>query len=114
LKILIDENLSKLLARQLSDLGANHCVDLGWQGLSNGRLMGAMKTDGFSVLVTADKNLRHQQNLGASGCSVVLLDIHPTSEANQLHCVDEIREACLGIKPGEVRVVLGPHPKRLP
>lgn len=41
--------------------------------LKNGELLDAAEKDGFSVLVTTDSNLKHQQNLKARRISVVVL-----------------------------------------
>lgn len=36
---------------------------MGWNHLSNGRLLAEAAREGFEVLVTVDKNVRFQQNL---------------------------------------------------
>ncbi|MGH8654013.1 MAG: hypothetical protein ACREYE_18420 [Gammaproteobacteria bacterium] len=40
----------------------------GWSKLENSELLDAAEQDGFEVFVTTDKNLRHQQDLGARRC----------------------------------------------
>jgi predicted nuclease of predicted toxin-antitoxin system len=35
----------------------------GWDTFKNGDLLAAAETAGFDVLVTTDKNMRHQQNM---------------------------------------------------
>jgi hypothetical protein len=35
----------------------------GWDTLGNGDLLAAAEQAGFDVVLTADKNMRHQQNL---------------------------------------------------
>jgi hypothetical protein len=37
--------------------------DRGWDTLTNGDLLAEWERAGFDVLLTADKNMRHQQNL---------------------------------------------------
>jgi len=37
--------------------------ELAWDRLSNGKLLRQAERAGFEVLLTADKNMRHQQNL---------------------------------------------------
>jgi hypothetical protein len=37
--------------------------DRGWDLLSNGDLLAAAGAAGFDVVITADKNMRYQQNL---------------------------------------------------
>jgi len=38
-------------------------IERGWDRLANGALLDAAEAAGFELLVTADKNLRYQQNL---------------------------------------------------
>jgi hypothetical protein len=47
--------------------------DLGWDRLSNGDLLDAAEAAGFEVFVTADKNLRYQQNLAARKLAIVVI-----------------------------------------
>lgn len=47
--------------------------ELGWSMLKNGDLLDASELEGFEVLVTTDKNLKHQQNLGVRRIGVVVL-----------------------------------------
>jgi|SRR5688572_14746842 hypothetical protein len=45
----------------------------GWHELTNGQLLTAAEEAGFQVLVTTDKNIRHQQNLTVRTIAVVVL-----------------------------------------
>jgi hypothetical protein len=45
----------------------------GWERLSNGPLLDAAEAEGFDLLLTADKNLRYQQNLTGRKISIVVL-----------------------------------------
>ncbi len=62
-RVLLDENLPLGLSRLLRGHDVEHTTSLGWDGLKNGRLIAAAELAGFQVIVTADKNLRHQQNM---------------------------------------------------
>jgi len=42
--------------------------------LTNGVLIAAAEQEGFDVLVTADKNIPHQQNLTKTGLAIVILE----------------------------------------
>jgi hypothetical protein len=46
----------------------------GWDRLANGDLLNAAEEAGFQVFVTADKNLRYQQNLTARKLAIVVID----------------------------------------
>ena len=64
MKILLDENLPTKLKY---DFGENHKVfavrDMGWLGKKNGELLGLAAFHQFDILLTLDKNLKHQQSI---------------------------------------------------
>ncbi len=73
-KILLDENLPRPLKRDFSaDFEVSTVPDEGWATKKNGELLAAMTAAGFEVLITADKNLRFQQNLDKYTVKVVVL-----------------------------------------
>lgn len=47
--------------------------DCGWDRLSNGDLLTEAERAGFDVLLTADKNIRYQQNLRGRRVALVVL-----------------------------------------
>jgi hypothetical protein len=47
-------------------------VERGWERLVNGDLLNLAEETGFEVLVTADKNMRYQQNLSSRKISLVV------------------------------------------
>ena len=53
----------------------SHTRDQGWTNLANGNLLTTAAAAGFVVMVTADKNIRHQQNLAALPLAVLELDL---------------------------------------
>ena len=72
--VLFDNNTPRTLARYLI---AYHTVTEarahGWGGLENGDLLDVAEAAGFEVLVTADKNIRYQQNLTWRKIAIVVL-----------------------------------------
>ena len=48
-------------------------VERGWERLVNGALLKAAEAAGFELFVTADKNIRHQQNLTQRKIAIVTL-----------------------------------------
>jgi hypothetical protein len=48
-------------------------IERGWERLENGALLDAAEAAAFQILVTADKNMRHQQNLTARKIAIVVL-----------------------------------------
>ena len=75
--ILFDHNSHCGIARHL----VGHTVTLakarGWERLSNGGLLAAAEQAGFDMLLTADKNMRFQQNLSGRKIAIVVLGKSP-------------------------------------
>lgn len=71
---------------------------VGWSGKENGELL-RLAADGFDVLLTADRNLEHQQNLTALPISVVVL-VAPTNRIESLApLVPELLELLTTLPP---------------
>src|SRR5438132_4176035 len=73
MRILIDESLPVLLAAEFEGFDVSTVRRQGWIGLRNGVLLRAAVDAGFDVVITADRALRHQQNLGTIEISVLVL-----------------------------------------
>jgi hypothetical protein len=71
--ILLDNNAPRGLARALTGHVVTEAREYGWATLKNGELLRAAEEAGFDVLVTADKNIRHQQNLAGRKIALVVL-----------------------------------------
>lgn len=75
MKILLDHCMDIRAKRLFDGHEVSHTRDLGWQNLSNGTLLSTAAAAGFLVMVTADKNIRHQQHLAALPLAVLELDL---------------------------------------
>jgi len=73
LKVLLDQNVPAPLARLLLEHDVVHTSNVGWEALTNGDLLVAAETGGFDLLITADKNIRYQQNLTKRTIALVVL-----------------------------------------
>jgi hypothetical protein len=68
--VILDENIPRKLGTRLSGHRVTTVPEQGWGGVKNGRLMTLI--DGrYDVFVTADKNLRYQQNLDDRQISII-------------------------------------------
>jgi hypothetical protein len=72
-KILFDQGTPTPLRRALPNNEIITAFECGWQTLQNGDLLNVAEAEGFAALVTTDKNLRYQQNLGVRRLSIVVL-----------------------------------------
>ncbi len=71
--VLFDHSAPAPLASRLAEHTVTEARDRGWERLSNGDLLSEAERAGFDVLITADKNMRYQQNLRARRIAVVVL-----------------------------------------
>ena len=62
-RILLDENVPAALRHRIVGHDVSPAYEMGWSGLRNGDLIAAAEAAGFAILITADRNIRHQQNL---------------------------------------------------
>jgi len=98
MKILLDECTPRIVKKRLPEIEISTVQEMGWEGLKNGDLLSAMEGK-FDVLITTDKNLRHQQNLTTRGYAVMLLP------SNQVPLVEKpipaIEAALDNVKAGD-------------
>ena len=73
MKILFDANTPAPLSKFLRGHDVVRADELGWQGLENGALLDAAERAGFDLLLTCDRNIRHQQNLAGRKLALVIL-----------------------------------------
>jgi hypothetical protein len=62
LNILPDESVPRLIKTGLPECAISTVQEMGWAGLKTGELL-ALAEKQFDVFITADRQLRHQQNL---------------------------------------------------
>ena len=73
MSILFDHSTPAPLRDAFSGHSVIEAVERGWQRLANGMLLDIAEAAGFDVLITADKNMRYQQNLTRRTIAIVAL-----------------------------------------
>lgn len=107
-RILLDENVPEGLRRYLADSHVSTAPEMGWAGLTNGRLLAVAEQAGFDVMVTGDQNLTHQQNL--TGRKLAIVASTTNHWATPRADPRPIRDAVQAAEPGGYAVVAFPHP----
>ncbi|MBD2773745.1 DUF5615 family PIN-like protein [Iningainema tapete] len=102
MRILLDECVPRPLKRELTDYKVRTVVEMGWLGKKNGELLQLMIQESFTVLLTADQNLRYQQNLQQAGVAVVVLIASSNRLSALLPLMPKVRNVLARIAPGEV------------
>jgi hypothetical protein len=96
--ILFDHGTPRPLRRFQSGHRVTTAAQAGFDELQNGLLLAAAE-DAFEVLVTTDKNIRHQQNLRGRRLAILVLPT-PDWRVVKLH-TDQVLQAVNGMRPGE-------------
>lgn len=86
-------------ARAAGTRGA-HVTEHGWSGVKNGKLL-ALADAEFDVFLTADQNLKYQQNLTAFRIAVILMAARNNRLQTLLPLMPEVREALEKIGVGD-------------
>jgi hypothetical protein len=96
--VLFDHVTPGGLARFLLGHTITKAKDRGWDTLTNGDLLAEAERAGFDVLLTADKNMRFQQNLAGRRIALVVLST-PRWPLVRLH-TERIADAVNSAIPG--------------
>lgn len=103
MKILLDECVPAPVARLL---GPEHeCLTAkqhGWAAIANGELLSLAEGE-FDVFLTADQNIRYQQNL--AGRSIAILELSTNNLRRIEAAIPLIRQTLAELKPGDVRLL---------
>lgn len=102
MRILLDEQLPRQLARHLLSHDVRTVQQEAWAGLKNGELLTKAEAAGFSVFVTGDQNLEFQQNISKRGLGVVVLRARSNALEDLLPLVPAALTAIEAVQPGQV------------
>jgi hypothetical protein len=103
--VILDENIPRKLGSRLSGHRVTTVPERGWGGVKNGRLM-ALIDGNYDVFVTADKNLRYQQNL--DGREISIIEVPFNDSAKLLPLAPEILRAIDQSLPGSYIEIVPP------
>jgi hypothetical protein len=112
MRVLFDKSAPYGLARHLVGHTVTTAEQCGWGRLENGDLLTAAEHAGHEVFLTADKNLRYQQNLDGRKIALVVLGQSPWPLVRQ-H-IPDIIAAVNAATPGSYAEVDIPLPPKKP
>lgn len=107
MRVLLDEHLPLDLAKELVGHEVSTVRAQGWTGMTNGVLLTTAAAGGFQVLVTNDRGIERQQNLGELSLGVVVLDAPSNKLRDLMPRIPATLAAIAAAVPGEVRHVAG-------
>lgn len=74
MKILLDECVTRKLKTYLPGTEVRTVTEVGLSGYKNGKLLSTAEQLGFDILLTIDKNIDYQQNIGKFNLTLVVFD----------------------------------------
>ena len=103
-RVLLDEDVPRQLRRDLPEFEIQTVQEAGWSSVQNGELLHRASAQ-FDVFVTADRNLRYQQNISSFDLGVVVIEAVDTRLPHVQTLLSPLRDAIASVSPGEVIVV---------
>ena len=102
MRILLDECVPRRLRRELIGHDVRTVPEMGWSDEKDGDLLRAMIGHGFEVLVTVDRNLRHQQDLPSAGVALIVLVAASNRLVDLVPLMSSVRTALGSVAPGDI------------
>lgn len=102
MRVLLDEQLPRKLAREIVGHDVSTVQREGWAGLSNGKLLRAASDRGFNAFVTSDQNLQFQQNLRSTTLRIVVLHASSNAIEDLKPLLPGLLDALAGAEPGSL------------
>jgi len=97
MKILLDECVPVQLRNALPNHDVQSATSSPWRGLSNGALLIRAESEGFDLIIIADKNMRYQQAL--SNRKVAILELWTNHRPTLERQSEYIRAAAERVDP---------------
>ena len=75
---------------------------MGWASALNGELITLAENEGFEVMLTADSNIKAQQNLSGRTISILVLRAFNNRLATHVEMLEDVRHELQRIGKGEI------------
>ncbi|MBK6724090.1 MAG: DUF5615 family PIN-like protein [Acidobacteria bacterium] len=103
MKILLDHNLDRRLKTHLRGHETSTTQEKGWADVVNGKLLDLAEADGFDVILTADANIKHQQNFSHRSIAILIMRAFNNRLTTHLEMIDAVQQVLTEIRAGEIR-----------
>jgi hypothetical protein len=109
-RLLLDANMPHGLRPFLSAHDVETAYHMGWGRLTNGHLLAAAEAGSFKVFITADRNIRYQQNL--AGRQISIIELSTTHWETIRDNIASLVEAIESSTPGSYLTITLPRPPK--
>ena len=79
--------------------------DMNWDGFKNGELLSAMTENGFSSLITTDKNIEYQHNIPNKRIALIVLDVLLLKWEYVEPLIEKIHQTLAITEPGKTYII---------
>ncbi|MEQ1606728.1 MAG: DUF5615 family PIN-like protein [Pyrinomonadaceae bacterium] len=105
MKILLDHNLDRRLKRYFQDHEVLTTQENGWADVLNGELLRLAESNGFEIMITADSNIKAQQNMNGRSISIIVLRAGNNRLTTHSTMIASVDAAIASIQKGEITEV---------
>ncbi len=106
MKILLAHNLDRRLKNYLTEYESTTSQEKGWTDVLNGELLTLAEENEFDVLLTADSNIKSQQNLSNRKIAILVLRAFNNRLTTHAEMIGDIHKVLAKIQPGEIVEIL--------
>jgi hypothetical protein len=110
MRVLFDHNLDRRLRNYLLDHDVRTTFEMGWQNLSNGKLITKAIKE-FEVFLTCDGNIKNQHSISSYNIGIVVIRAFDNRLVTHSHMMNEVEEAIVKVRKGELVEVFHPLAK---
>ena len=104
MKLLLDECVTVDLKKDLAEHEVRTVVEASYKGLKNGNLLRAAAGQ-YDVLITVDRNLPFQQNIGSLPIAILIIDAGGITYSHLKTLSLKVHNALINIRPGQIITV---------
>lgn len=111
MKLILGHNIDWRLKKDIVGHDVRTVQELGWADVINGELLTLVEEAGFHLLLTADANIKQQQNMTGRKIAIIVLRSRNNRLATHRDMVDDILAAVQNVEPGHVVEIFHPDTK---
>jgi predicted nuclease of predicted toxin-antitoxin system len=104
MRLLLDECVPRRLKRDFVEFEILTIYEAGFKGLKNGALIRSASRN-FEILITVDKNIRHQQNKDKLSIAIIILSAKSNRYESLSPLIPKALKALENIKIGEIIII---------
>ena len=101
MKVLLDENLPHQIRLELPGHEVFTTAYMQWGGVENGELLRLAAANSFDVLITNDRGMEYEQDLGALPLAVVVISARANTVEAIRPILPELLEVLARLRPQE-------------